>query len=122
MSGGGNINRSASSSSSSSMSSISKHSSNVPPSSSSPICNDDLSNEDDEVRVYGDEGAVEEEKRCSNTLIEDKIDLCKNSEVSTAHCQLDQRWPRIVTLFVWTGKAGVQFSTALLGQQSHDGQ
>ena len=67
---------------------MSKHSLNVPPSSSSPICNEDLSNEDDEVRVYGDEGAVEEEKRCSNTLIEDKIDLCKNSEVNVGITRL----------------------------------
>ena len=42
---------------------------------------DSLSNEDDEVRVYGDEGAVEEEKRCSKTLVEDKIDLVKTQEV-----------------------------------------
>lgn len=75
---------------------MSKHSSNVPPSSSSPLCNDDLSNEDDEVRVYGDEGAVEEEKRCSNTLIEDKIDLCKNSEVSgQSPLDIEIAWHRV---------------------------
>ena len=51
----------------------------------SPLDEDSLANEDDEVKVFGDEGVVEEEKRCSKTLVEDKIDLVKNQEVCSSY-------------------------------------
>lgn len=84
---------SSSSSSSSSASSLSKHQANClvvasSSSMSSPSQHlDDGQSQngdggDDEVKVFNEEGAFEDEKNYSNTLSEDKMAICNNQEVS----------------------------------------